>query len=102
MDAEKLRTFVNEIGGLKARYPGVGVNVADADGARTTQDDMLYTLKKNVVSFAEECTKSAPKKTKVQELGAQVEGGLRGLNAVGVISDPELGRLSDLLQDLKS
>jgi hypothetical protein len=102
MDAEKLKAFVAEIGNLNASFLGNRSFSPGSEGARTTQGDMLYTLKKNTAAFAEECSKSAPKKTKIEEMAAQVEGGLQGLNAVGVIGDPELDRLIDQLHDLKS
>lgn len=102
MDAEKLKNFVMEISNIKTTVLGSEISSAGFAGTSSSSDDMLHTLKSNVAAFASEYTKTAPKKTTLEELAAQIEGGLHGLQSVGAIDDNKFDQLISRLHDLKS
>lgn len=100
MDAGKLRSFVNKVGAITHNQPG-NISSAGFFGAAASQDSMIETLKRSVLVFASEYSKSTPNKARLAELADEVEGGLQGVRAISSIDDKKLDELLSELHDLK-
>jgi hypothetical protein len=102
MDADKLRGFMNHIGGIKASVPGTGMSSGGLWGAMSAQHETIVSLRKSAAGFAAEYGKRSRDKTKIETLANEAEGHLQALRSLSVIDDNQFDSLMSELHSLKN
>ncbi|MGI9028042.1 MAG: hypothetical protein ACR2FM_04350 [Candidatus Saccharimonadales bacterium] len=97
-----LHAFIENVMQIKAGYAGMGGASAAIVGAASTNDEVVGTLRKNALAFAAERAKPTPNPEHLLELADQVEGSLRSLQLVGVLSDERLEEFISQLDALSA
>jgi hypothetical protein len=94
MNEESITTFVHQIMDINATFPGVGTASSGVFGTIATGDQTVYQLKKTVVAFASEYSKSSFDVKLVRKLAKEIDGYLMTLQIVSVITNDRYRELS--------
>ena len=100
MSQTALHHFLETIMKIDAGYAGMGSAGAGIIGATGTQDQVLTTLKTEVMSFANLYVQTTASTTDLRAVAGCVEGSIYALKLTNTISDDKLQALTQELKAL--